>query len=82
MVIVEYDPYFEKKIKKIKDELLKLKIKKQIAKIIENPETGKPMRFSRKDTRELYVSPFRLSYTYLKNENKILLLDLYHKNEQ
>ncbi len=82
MVIVEYDPYFEKKIKKIKDELLKLKIKKQIAKIIENPETGKPMRFSRKDTRELYVSPFRLSYTYLKNENKILLLDLYHKKEQ
>ncbi len=82
MVIVECDQYFEKKIKKIKDELLKLKIKKQIAKIIETPEAGKPMRFSRKDTREVYVSSFRLSYVYLKNENKILFLDLYHKDEQ
>ena len=82
MVIIEYGLLFERKIKKIKDNPLKLKIKKKIVKIMESPEIGKPMRFSRKGTREVYISPFRLSYTYFKNENKKVLLDLYHKDEQ
>ena len=82
MVTVAYDPLFKKSVKKIKDELLKLKIKKQIAKIVENPDIGKPMRYSRKGTREVYISHFRLSYMYLKNEDKIVFLDLYHKDEQ
>lgn len=82
MVIIDYDPLFEKKVKKIKNEILKLKVKKQITKIINNPEIGKPMRFTRKGTREIYVSPLRLSYIYFKNENKIVFLDLYHKDEQ
>lgn len=62
--------------------VLKEKIIKQIMKLEENPEIGKPMRHSRKGTRELYLSPFRLSYAYLKNENKLIILDLYHKDEQ
>ena len=82
MVVVSYDSLFKKRIKKIKDELLKSKVKKQIIKIIENPEIGKPMSYSRKDTREVYVSPFRLSYIYIKNEDKIIFLDLYHKDQQ
>ena len=82
MVAVSYDSLFEKRVKKIKDELLKSKVKKQIIKIIENPEIGKPMRYSRKDTREVYVSPFRLSYMYIKNDDKIIFLDLYHKDQQ
>jgi mRNA-degrading endonuclease RelE of RelBE toxin-antitoxin system len=47
-----------------------------------SPESGKPMRYSRKDTREARVHPFRLSYLYTKDEDKIVLLDLYHKDEQ
>ena len=82
MVDVEFDNLFEKAYKKIKDEALKLRVKKQIAKIIELPEIGKPMRHDRKGTREVYVPPFRLSYAYLKEEDKIVFLDLYHKNEQ
>lgn len=80
--IVAYDPKFERLVKKIKDSALKEKIKRQIVKIIENPEIGKPMRYMRKGTREVYISPFRLSYMYLKKEGKILLLDLYHKDKQ
>jgi mRNA-degrading endonuclease RelE of RelBE toxin-antitoxin system len=57
-------------------------IKNQIRKIAENPEAGKPMRNFRKGTRELYIKPFRLSYAYLEHENKIILLDLYHKKKQ
>ena len=83
MVIqVDYSPNFTRIIQKIKDAALKEKVKGQIRKIIENPEAGKPMRFERKGTRELYVAPFRLSYAYLKEESKIVLLDLYHKDEQ
>ena len=82
MVSVDYHPHFLKLFQKLKDSTLKEKIKKQIAKIIENPEIGKPMMYSRKGTRELYTSPFRLSYMYSKEENKIILLDLYHKDEQ
>ena len=38
------------------------------------------MRYSRKGTREVYVPPFRLSYYYA--DDKIIFLDLYHKDEQ
>ncbi len=82
MVKVQYDPSFEKTFRKISDENLKLRVKKQIQKIIENPEIGKPMRYTRKGTRETYIPPFRLSYSYLKNEDTIVFLDLYHKDEQ
>jgi len=61
---------------------MKERIDKQIKKIINNPEIGKPMRNVRKGTRELYIKPFRLSYSYFKDEDKIILLDLYHKKKQ
>lgn len=82
MVISEFGPKFERDFKKIKDQASKNKLKKQIAKIIESPEIGKPMRFSRKGTREVYISPYRLSYKFIEGENKIIFLDLYHKDEQ
>lgn len=62
--------------------LLKKSIYAKFSKLIQNPETDKPMGFSRKGTRELYITPFRLSYSYLKKENKIIILDLYHKDQQ
>ncbi len=82
MVIIEYNSKFKEFIEKIKDGLLKERIKKQIIKIIENPEIGKPMRYVRKDTREVYISPFGLSYAYVKENNKIIFLDIFHKDEQ
>lgn len=82
MVNIILDPPFEDRAKKIKDVFLKDRIKKQMDKIIENPEIGKPMRYGRKGTREVYVGSFRLSYAYLKEENKIIFLDIYHKDEQ
>lgn len=82
MVEIILDPAFESKIKKVKDSFLKVRIEKQMDKIMENPEVGKPMRYSRKGTREVYIRSFRLSYTYLQDENKLIFLDLYHKDEQ
>ncbi|MCK4937715.1 MAG: type II toxin-antitoxin system RelE/ParE family toxin [Methanosarcinales archaeon] len=82
MVTIAYNLSFEKKVRKIKDQVLKLKVKTKILKIIDSPEIGKPMRYSRKGTREIYISPFRLFYLYIRDEDKIIFLDLYHKDEQ
>ncbi|MHA1865887.1 MAG: type II toxin-antitoxin system RelE family toxin [Candidatus Heimdallarchaeaceae archaeon] len=82
MVKVAFDTVFKKNFSKIKDKSTKSKIIKQVSKIKENPEIGKPMRYTRKGTRELYISPYRLSYLYLKKEDKVLILDLYHKDLQ
>lgn len=82
MVEVFFDPLFEKQVRKIKDVPLKTKVKKQIGKLIGNPELGKPMRYGRKGTREVYVSPFRLSYYYDKKTQQLTFLDLYHKDQQ
>lgn len=82
MVIVDRDSHFEKAFEKISDPVLRERVKKQIRKIIQNPEIGKPMMYGRKGTRELYLKPFRLSYAFLPGEDKIILLDLYHKDEQ
>lgn len=83
MVIrVEETENFTQVLGKIKDNLYKMKIKKQILKIIENPKIGKPMRYGRRGTREVYVKPFRLSYLYVEDEGKIIFSDLYHKKKQ
>ena len=71
MVNVDRHPQFAKIFEKIKDNVLKEKVKKRIEKIIENPEIGKPMMYSRKGTREVYIPPFRLSYVYIKVEDKM-----------
>lgn len=80
MVKVVFDPYFKKNFKKISDDKLKSKIIKHISKIKDNPEIGKPMKYARKGTRELYIKPFRISYLFEKEI--VYLLDIYHKDDQ
>ncbi len=82
MVTVDYSPNFASIFKRIKDSALRERVRGQIKKIISKPEAGKPMKYARKGTRELYVASFRLSYAYIKAENKVILLDLYHKDRQ
>jgi len=82
MVEIRFDKKFIVIFSKIQDALLKDKIKKQIKKISENPEVGKPMRNIRKGTRELYIPPYRLSYIYNVNKKIVFILDLYHKKKQ
>ena len=76
MVIATFHPSFQRTFSKIKNQSTKDKIIKQFEKIRNNPEIGKPMRFSRKGTREIYVSPYRLSYAYIQSEDKIIFLDV------
>ena len=82
MVKVLFTNKFKQIFSKIKEKLLKEKIIKQIEKIKTNPDIGKPMRYERKGTKELYIPPFRLSYIYFIEKNIIYILDLYHKKFQ
>ncbi len=82
MVKVTYDPLFDKKFKKIRDAGLQSAIKKRLLKIIDEPTLGKPMKYERCGTREVYIASLRLSYKWNEEEQHIYLLDIYHKDEQ
>ncbi len=82
MLNIDYKKDFLKAISKIKNQAVKAKIKKHVEKIIENPKIGKPMRYNRKGTREVYIVPYRLAYAYNPAENTLIFLDIYHKDEQ
>ena len=50
---------FISRLKKLDKSYLE-RAEKLIIKIMNNPEVGKPMRFDRKGTREVYLPPLRL----------------------
>tara|TARA_Y100000034_G_C6877593_1_gene401623 strand:+ start:441 stop:680 length:240 start_codon:yes stop_codon:yes gene_type:complete len=79
MVEVRFDKKFTVIFSKL-DESMKMKVKKQIGKILRNPVVGKPMKNVKKGSRELYISPFRLAYRI--EDEIVYILDLYHKDEQ
>ena len=74
-------PNFLRQLKKLDKSYYK-RVEKILIKIIENPKVGKPMRNVRKETCELYLKPFRLSYYYDENKDAIILLNIYHKDKQ
>ena len=65
--------------KKVKNKSTKEKIKKQIIKIIKNPEIGKPLRFRLKGERTVYIKPYRMIYTLIKD--KLCLLRFEHREK-
>ena len=82
MVNVIFDKSFQRDIEKIKDNTFRERVKKQIEKIIQNPEIGKPMMYNRKGTRKLYAGHFRISYKHHYDIDTIEFLEIYHKDEQ
>lgn len=82
MLNIDFKKDFLKKISKIKNNTDKVKVKKQVEKILKNPEIGKPMKYGRKGTREIYIAPYRSAYACISSEDKIIFLDIYRKDEQ
>jgi len=82
VVRIIFTKIFLRKLSKIKDKSFREQVDKQIKKIADNPKIGKPMRYKRKRTRELYLGSYRLSYAYLLEEDKIVIINLYHKDFQ
>ncbi len=72
---------FLRRLKKLDKSILD-RVEKLIIKVLNNPEIGKPMRYDRKETRELYIPPFRLNYIFDRAMDILIFLDVYHKDEQ
>jgi len=75
IVKITRSPIFIKQTKHLDNFLLK-KLKAQITKIIENPNVGKPLKYSRNE-RALYLKPFRLIYSV--DGEELILLKFEHR---
>lgn len=76
---LEYSDDFKKEYRKIKDNLTRVKITKQLQKILDNPEAGKPLMHNLKNHRSVRVHPFRIIYKIEKDTLYVLCFD--HRKE-
>ncbi len=79
MVRITFSNGFEREFRKIKNSSTKERVRKQIRKIIENPSIGKPLRYTLKGERTLYIKPYRLIYAIRKDE--VILLRFHHMSD-
>jgi len=70
---------FEQDFKKIRDGATQEKLEKQIRKATENPNFGKPLRYSLKGEWSIYVKPYRL--IYVVQGDRLILLRFEHRKE-
>jgi mRNA interferase RelE/StbE len=76
---VIWNTNFESEVKRIRNRLIRERVTKQIARIVKNPEVGKPLRFDLKGERTVYLKPFRIVY---KVDGDVLtLLRFEHRKE-
>lgn len=64
-IIFSHD--FKREFKKVTDKETRLKIIKQIKKLANNPDSGKPLKYALKNHRSLRIPPFRIIYRLDKN---------------
>lgn len=76
---IVYTEKFERDVKKVRDNLLKEKLEKQIRKIAENPDFGKALRYGLKGEWTIRVAPYRLIYA-VQGERLVLLRFEHRKN--
>lgn len=70
---------FRKDFKKIKDKTTRLKIIKQLRKLSECPETGKPLQYDLKNHCSVRVAPFRIIYRI--EQDKIIINCFDHRKD-
>ena len=76
---IVYTNKFERDVRKIRDSSLKEKLGKQIKKVAERPDFGKPLRYGLKGEWTIRVTPYRLIYA-VQGERLILLRFEHRKN--
>ena len=70
---------FRKEFKKIKDKTTRLKIIKQLKKLSESPEIGKPLQYNLRNHRSVRVTPFRIIYRI--EQDKIVINCFDHRKD-
>jgi mRNA-degrading endonuclease RelE of RelBE toxin-antitoxin system len=76
---IVYTSKFERDVRKIRDGSLKERLERQIRKIAEEPDFGKPLRYGLKGEWTIRVAPYRLIYA-VQGEKLILLRFEHRKN--
>jgi addiction module RelE/StbE family toxin len=76
---IVYTEKFERDVKKVRDSSLKGRLEKQVRKISENPEFGKPLKYGLKGEWTIRVPPYRLIYA-VRGDRLILLRFEHRKN--
>ncbi len=76
---IVYTEKFERDVKKVRDNLLKERVKDQVRKIAETPEVGKPLQYGLKGERTVRINPYRLIYA-VQGDTLILLRFEHRKN--
>ena len=70
---------FKRDFKKIKDKVTRLRIIKQLKKLYDVPEAGKPLQYNLKNHRSVRVPPFRIIYRL--EGNKIVINCFDHRKD-
>lgn len=70
---------FAREFNKIKDQNLKIRVLKNIKKIQELPESGKPLKYDFKGHRRLVINPFRIIYRI--EGNRIIINCFEHRKD-
>ena len=70
---------FKKEFIKIKDQITRLRIIKQLKKIGQLPESGKPLQYNLKGHRSLRIPPFRIIYRI--EQDKIIINCFDHRKD-
>ena len=70
---------FKREFQKIKDKMTRLRIIKQLKKLSDMSEAGKPLKYELKNHRRVRVSPFRIIYRL--EEDKIIINCFDHRKE-
>jgi len=76
---IVFSEEFKKEFIKIKDQTTRLRIIKQIKKIKQLPESGKPLQHNLKGHRSLRIPPFRIIYRI--EQDKIIINCFDHRKE-
>lgn len=74
-----YTQKFERDVRKIRDNSVKEKLTKQIAKVSEDPELGKPLRYALKGEWTIRIKPYRLIYAV--EGSRLILLRFEHRKD-
>lgn len=70
---------FEKDVRKLRDKTFRERIDKEVKKISENPEFGKPLGYSLKGEKTIRIKPYRLIYKV--EGTSLLLLRFEHRGK-
>ncbi len=77
---IVYTEKFERDVKKVRDNLLKERVKDQVRKIAETPEVGKPLQYGLKGERTVRINPYRLIYAV--QGDALILLRFEHRKKR